>query len=475
MYAALSAADGTPAARLMEIARECSPRVARHAGATAARRVVVLDVAGLDRLFGEPRTLAAELRRVAADRGVMARVAVAGSYTTACLLVHQRAGVTVLAAGGEAEALAPLPVALLRVLGAPAAGEGEVPGEGDLDPLLAALQRWGVFTLGAFAALPPAAVAARLGAAGVAWQRRARGEDPRPLVPDSIDERFEQALDLEWPIEGLEPLAFVLGRLLEPLAAHLERRGRAAAALRVSLHLVTREVYERTLALPTALRDARTLRTLAVLDLESHPPAAAIDRVVVAVEPTPARAVQGSLITRPLPPPEQLSTLLARLAAVMGEGRCGAPAEVDSWQPGAWAMTPFRPRECPASADGPSDPPAVALRRFRLPVPARVQVEAGRPVRLYTDRRGLGGGCVAHAAGPWRTSGGWWHADDTPSTPCVDADASTGTAGAAAPRASARGLAWNRDEWDVSLADGSTFRLFHERDTGHWFLDGIVD
>ena len=60
-----------------------------------------------------------------------------------------------------------------------------------------------------------------------------------------------------------EPLSFVLGRLLEPLSAHLERRDRGAAVLHVRLHLVTRDVHERSLQLPAPMRDARTLRTLA--------------------------------------------------------------------------------------------------------------------------------------------------------------------------------------------------------------------
>jgi len=64
---------------------------------------------------------------------------------------------------------------------------------------------------------------------------------------------------------------------------------------------------------------------------------------VVAVDPTPARIVQFSLITRPLPSPAQISTLMARLQALMGETRCGSPAFVDSWAPGAFEMTPFAP------------------------------------------------------------------------------------------------------------------------------------
>ena len=260
-------------------------------------------------------------------------------------------------------------------------------------------------------ALPPDAVAARLGQPGVLLQRLAHGEDPRPLRPAVPEERFEQALDLEWPIDGLEPLSFVLGRLMEPLAAHLDRRGRGAAVLHVRLHLVTRAVHERALQLPAPIKDARTLRTLALLDLESHPPAAAIDRVVVAVDPTPARVLQFSLLTRPLPSPEQISTLMARLSALMGEGRCGSPVAVDTWQPGAFAMKPFAPeiraraiespdtefrtpnRSLRASVTPrPANRRVVALRRFRIPVPARVRVEQGRPIRVITDRRGLAGG-----------------------------------------------------------------------------------
>ena len=33
---------------------------------------------------------------------------------------------------------------------------------------------------------------------------------------------------------------------------------------------------------------------------------------------------------------------------------------------------------------------------------------------------------------------------------------------------------WDRDEWDVALSDG-TYRLFRERDTDHWFVEGIVE
>jgi len=478
LFGAMYAAERSAGDVLLAVAREFSPRISSPSiEMHRDPREILMDLSGLTRLFGDRHTIAAELRRTAADRGLQVRVALAGSRTAARLLVHHRPGVTIVDPGHEAMAVGPLPVEALQIMcgGQTDAGSARQQAGPDDSPdaLIQTLRRWGVRTLDAFAALPSADIAARLGQRAVRWQRVACGEDLEPLVPAVPEERFEQALDLEWPIEGLEPLSFVLGRLIEPLSAHLERRDRGAAVLHVRLHLVSKTTYERSLQLPAPMRDARTLRTLALLDLESHPPPAAIDRVVVAVDPTPARVLQYSLITRPLPSPEQVSTLIARLNALMGEGRCGSAAPVDSWRPGAFSMAPFAPVEAPS--DGPGQvgqvskteaPVVVALRRFRFAVPARVQVEDGRPVRVTTERRGLDGGRIEKCAGPWRTSGEWWKAD-------AFGVGEAGRAGEAGR--SENNTPWDRDEWDVTVSDGATYRLFRERDANAWFIDGVLD
>jgi protein ImuB len=507
MFAALYAADGSDAGVLLDVGRAFSPRVEAH-----LPREVVLDLDGLTRLFGDARTIGAEIRRTAADRKLQIRVAIAGSRVAARLLARHRAGFT-LATDGElidAEsdraAIAEVPLELLADIWTDNNDVSERSKDGH--ERVRTLRRWGLRTLGDLAALPPDDVAARLGEAGADWWHMARGEDPAPLVPSLPEERFEQALDLEWPIEGLEPLSFVLGRLFDPLSAHLERRDRGVAVLYIRLHLVTKAVHELALQLPTPMRDPKALRTLALLALESTPAPAGIDRVVVAADPTPGRVIQHSLLTRAVPMPEDLATLMARLDALMGEGRSGSPAVVDTWKPGAYAVAPFQPDTTgrdvrpahssttqAAAASGslhghasegasgrplehrkvfqqktellpwntegvPAEDrgvaPARALRRFRAPVPARVTVEQGRPVRVVTDRRGLSGGRVDVSAGPWRTSGNWWEAD--------------------APVASRSAIAaWDRDEWDVTLADGATYRLFTERGTRAWFIDGLFD
>jgi hypothetical protein len=67
-----------------------------------------------------------------------------------------------------------------------------------------------------------------------------------------------------------------------------------------------------------------------------------------------------------------------------------------------------------------------------------VRVEQGRPLSV--------GGAVAQCAGPWRTAGNWW-TEET----------------------------WDRDEWDVTLSDGTAYRIFRDRCTDTWFVEGIVD
>lgn len=434
---------------LFALARDFSPRIQRHGDGC-----VVADVSGLGRLLGDAHGIAAELQRTADQRGLKVRLAVAPSQTTAQLLSSalpergspQAAVVT----GDGAAALAVLSLGVLETL----AGDDRVRLK-----IFDVLRRWGLRTIGELAALPADELAARFGAHGLAVQRLARGVDAGPLVPDPGVPRFIQAMELEWPIEELEPLSFVLARLLDPLTLALEKADKGAAAIRLDLRLVTRETHTRALQLPASMRDPRVLRTLLLLDLESHPPAAGIDVVTIEVDPAPGRIVQFSLLEHATPSPETLATLTARLNALVGETRCGSAELLDSHRPDAFAMRRFAPGACRAEALAPGACRAEALakagpsgsgglRRFRPPVAIRVAVERGRPVHIPVDRKGMPGGRVEQSAGPWRTSGGWWDAT---------------------------GAQWDRDEWDVALADGAVCRIYRERDSGKWFLDGVLD
>jgi protein ImuB len=429
MFGALHAPVPPPDGALIALAREFTPRSESLGPAEA-----LLDLHGLGRVWRAPQDLAGALLGAAHARGwATLRVALAFSRVAALVAARGREGLTVVLAGQEAATLAPLPLDLL-----------------DLDDDRRELfRRWGLHTLGDLAALPGRGLAERLGVQGARLRRLCRGEDETPLVPTRAPETFESTLELEWPIDGLEPLSFLLARVLEPLCAHLEERGRRAAEVELDLGLVDGRRHRRALRPAAASAEARTWRTLMLLDLEAHPPDEAIQAFTVRAEPTPARTVQFSLLDPAQPSPERLAETMARLHAWTAAGRGGAPALLDTHRPGAFVMETFAPGPVGAPASsvatgfvtGPPGP-RLALRAFRPPLPARVVLRAGAPTLVSA---GAIRGEVVDRAGPWRTSGDWWD------------------------------VAWSREEWDVSLSAGGLYRIFHDRLRDGWFVEGELD
>ena len=428
----------TPGA-LVDLAREFTPRVEAF-GSTP----VLLDLQGLGRAWPSPRVLGEALLEAARVRRLEPRIALAASRVAALLVSQGREGLTVLAPGEETAALAPLPLSLLA-----------------LDPdREETLRGWGLRTLGDLAALPAAGLAERLGPDAPRLRRLARGEDDAPLVATPLPECFACTLELEWPVDGLEPLSFILARVLEPLCARLIERGRRAVSLALELALVDGSVHRRALHPAAPSSDPRTWRTLLLLDLETHPPRDAIQAVTLRAEPTPARTVQFSLLDPAQPSPERLAETMARLHEWTSAGRGGAPVLLDTHRPGAFVMGSFAPGpfrslgseslarssswgalrtpQTPLASD---DPPRIALRKFRPPRPAEVSLREG--MLVFVSAGGVRG-AVLDLAGPWRASGDWWD------------------------------VAWSREEWDVALAAG-VYRIFMDRLREAWFLEGELD
>jgi protein ImuB len=357
----------------------------------------------------------------AARVGLAARAAIGPSMTVARLAAAR--GVEVVPAGTELGFLAPLPLACL----APA------------PEIAATLGRWGVARLGDLARLPIAEVATRLGPAGAALVRAARGEDERPLAPEPLAGPVEEAIALEYALDSLEPLLFVLRGLVERAVARVGLDGIGVARLGLALGLDDRSRDERTVPLAAPTRDVKTIVTCLRVDLEARPPRAAITRVALVAVPEVVRAAQLGLFTPPGPSPERLAATLARLAALCGPDRVGAPAVVDSHRPGAAGVAPF-------TLDAATDPPPSAgcrlvVRALRPPRPVDVFADRDRPD--FVRGHGLGGRVVG-AAGPWRIVGEWW---------------------------SENGFA--RDYWDLELSDGGLYRCY--REDGRWFVDGVYD
>jgi protein ImuB len=418
MYACLFAPGNLPL--LVECARGFSPLIEEN-----PPDAVVFDARGLESLHGPPAQLAAEIERRA---GVPAHIAVAPNPDAALHAARGLTGITVIEEGREAEALARLPINLMG--GSPEFAES--------------LHLWGIRTFGEFAKLPPLGVAARLGDEGVELQRLARGEGYRRLRPIEDPLEFEADLELDYPLELLEPLAFVMARLLKEICDRLATRALATNEIRLSLVLENAPAHETSLKLPVPMLDQKVFLRMLQLDLSGRPPAGPVLKVHMAAEPVKPRRMQQGLFLPSSPEPEKLELTVARVRHIVGVGRVGSPEVLDTHRPDAFAMRAFAPGAAAVAtiAPVPADP-RLCLRRFRPPRYAQVLVVNRQPVRVISPSIH---GRVAMAKGPWRTSGDWWRDD-----------------------------AWNRDEWDVALDSGGVYRVYLENDSGRWFVEGEYD
>jgi protein ImuB len=456
-------------AALLDCAQSFSPCVEDTACDT-----VLLDLAGMESLLGTLPEISRAMRQRAAALGLEANVAAASNPDVALLAARGLSGITVIPANQEAERLGPLPVDVLFA----------EPMDGDekksATRLLETLDRWGIRNLRALAALPKISLSERLGQEGLRLQQLARGAVSRTLVPVEEPLLFEEAIELEHPIVLLEPLAFLLNRLLEQICARLASRALSTQELRLILELenfsarnqpstISNQPFIRTLRLPLPMLDAKVFLKLLQLDLNAHPPGAPIVKIQLAAEAARPRSAQAGLFLPPSPEPEKLELTLARLASLVGENNVGALELLDTHHPEGFRMQRFvteapqkTPHEkVPASAEEKSI--VTALRRFRPALRVNVTLENGHPVSLGCKQKEVQGN-VLWKAGPWRASGDWWERE-----------------------------AWSREEWDIALQNGalqngalqndapqnreaiSFYRVVHDLLGGGWFVEGSYD
>jgi protein ImuB len=409
---------------------------------------VFLQIDDLGALYSSEMAIAQAIAARALHVGLGIRVGIAARKSIA--RIATRAGERlVIPTGQEAATLAPLPV---RWLGEP------------LPAALAdTLERWGIATMGAFAALPAGEIGLRLGAEGVQLHRLARGDDEEPFLPALPVDAVEEALDLDDAIEDLEPLAFVLRGLCDRVLARLACRSLACSAitLRMRLHSRAFDVREINLAAPT--RDAAPLVQLLRLELTRRPPDAPIIQLLVVARPARVRSAQLDLLRPAGPAPDRLATTIARLAALVGPDNVGAPRTENTWREEAAGLATFQltepspgtrarpgspPKAAPVLTADISSRPALNIRRFRPAEEIEVMLGPEGPAALRgkdTTAR------ILVAAGPYRLSSEWWLSDPD------------GHAG------------FSRDYWDVHASDGAIYRLHHDRHRDQWFLDGYYD
>jgi protein ImuB len=428
MFACLHlVSEGAPTGAAVELASHFSPLVEDVSAHTA-----LCDISGLARLLGAPEQIAGLMAERAAALGLQVNIAIAANPDTALLAARYLHGPTIIAPGREAEALGPLSIHTL-------AASAEC---------LETLERWGITTLRELGKLPPLGLAARLGEEGERLRLLARGELERPLEVTAPPEEYQASFELEDPVALLEPLLFYVSAMLNDLVPKLKRQTLAASQMTLTLALIDGSTHIRAIEFPLPVQEVRTLLKQAQLDLEAHPPAAAVRVLEVRLDPAPPRTLQGGLFRPATPEPDKLHVILARIAALVGSDRVGSPELLDTYRPDAYRMRPnallagMAANTEPATPDG-NMPLRLSCRLFRPALKATVRLAKERPVRLTAANIR---GAVLEAAGPWRTSGEWWTA-----------------------------TRWSRDEWDVGLDNGALYRIYRELESSRWFVDALYD
>ena len=467
-------------AALLDCAQSFSPEVEDTSPGT-----VLLNLAGLEPLFGPLPKIARDLARRVSQMELEASIAVAANPDAALLAARGFSGVTLIPEGREAERLGDLPVDVLLEIFSSHVEEAT--------RWLETFDRWGIRKLRALAALPQVPVSERLGQQGIRLQELARGaasRNLRVLEPRLI---FTESVELEYPIALLEPLAFLLNRMLEQVCARLSSRALAAQELQLVLELAATQAnggalsaralprqFKRELRLPVPMLDAKVFLELLQLDLQAHPPGAPIVKIHLSAEPARPRALQSGLFQPVFPQPEKLALTLARIAGIVGEERVGSVELLDTHREGAFVVRHFAPTEfAPAepkvkqSGNRKKDvsmqekdsacqideklqenakeqmSAVIALRLFRPPLGASVTVREAKPVRMRCLQRQDIAGEIVWTAGPWRSSGDWSEQEG-----------------------------WSREEWDIAIPAETglgLYRLVQDKRSGNWFVDGTYD
>jgi protein ImuB len=449
---------------LLDCAQSFSPRVEDVAPDT-----LLLDLSGLEKLFGPLPKIAREISHRASEMGVETNVAVSSTLESALLAARGFSGVTILSEAKEAEVLGYLPLPVLFV------------GEQDLEKseeFLEIFRSWGIKKFRDLAALPEIELSERLGQLGLELQKKTLGLSKRTLSPSDPPLVFEEVIELEDSLVLLEPLACALNRMLNQLCARLRARALAAQELHLQLTLETGflgesscpswsdkassrdsqvyvglqnqgEIFHRTIHLPVPLLDAKTFLKLLHLDLKAHPPGAPVKKIFLRIEPAKPRPAQNALFQPSSPEAEKLELTLARIRGVVGEGRVGSPELLDTHRRQAFEMKHFSPPPPPNGNGSVPKDLVTTLRIFRPPLSVNVHQQNGRLSHIAATRRKQISGDVLWAAGPWRSSGDWWEQD-----------------------------AWMRDEWDIALREQTgiaMYRLVHDLIGGDWVLEGEYD
>ncbi|MEO8713522.1 MAG: DNA polymerase Y family protein, partial [Acetobacteraceae bacterium] len=394
---------------------------------------VWIDAAGCAHLFGGEAAMLADITNRLARAGIAARAAIADTPGAAHAMARH-GGEIVVPDGGIAEALAPLPVAALR-----------------LEPETAAsLRTLGLERIGQLAAAPRGPLARRFGNGLLIRLDQALGRIAEPITPVLPPSIIQHRLGFVEPLLTAEAFAAVIDTLADEVCAKLDRAGLGARQCDLLFERVDATTQAIRIGLSHPARAPRHLARLLAERLETVDLGLGVEamRLVVSLPEALAPTQTRTLAEEDAP---DIGALVDHLRNRFGAARVYRALPVESDVPER-SVTRAPPLAAAGTVNWPDDLPRPARLLAR---PQRVQalsVLPDHPPAAFVWRR------VRHrirrADGPERISGEWWRREHE--TACV------------------------RDYWAVEDEAGRRFWLYRSGDgvdpaTGDlsWFLHGL--
>jgi len=339
-----------------------------------------------------------------------------------------------------------------------AKGNAQRPADKSVQEILTILHKWGIHTLGQFAALDREQLGARLGPEAIRMWERANGQSDRMLKLIRPPELFEESFEFENEIETAEPLLFMLRRFLEQFAIQLSGIYLVTKELTLRITFTNKQIYERIFKIPHPTNNVDLLFRMLHTHLENFQSKYPIVAVALNAQPIKPAREQFGLFETTLRNPHQFSETLARLTGLLGADHVGTPVLEETHRADAFRMEPFlwnwtstggnggRSSATPgahpkARGSSPLHTSGLALRRFRPAPSASVLLDEDGPAHI----RGADvGGKIIDLRGPYLISGNWWDEKS-----------------------------WAHAEWDLQLDAGELVRCHESEAT--WRIDGIYD
>ena len=399
------------------------------------------DTTGCAHLYGGEEAMLSLVRTRLSEKGHVCSLALSDSAAASRVLARSRFDrACVIPPGQQKQALDQLPCSALPIVPETASR----------------LNRLGLTTIGALAALPRAPLAKRFGAELLTCLDEALGRQARPLNVVQVRDRISLSRSLVEPIGTAEAIATVIEALVPEACALLSRRGEGARQIDFLCVRVDSTVQAIRVGTSDPTSEISRIFRLLKDQISQIEPGFGIEAVTLTISVSEPIEVD---VERPVlsdSEDHRIDALPARLIDRLIN------------RPGVTSVYQFSPRFSAWPEDGQSriSPGDVAEStnasqmlwarpNILFDLPVRVQVTAlhpdGAPHQLILKRQTYR---IAAADGPERLLGEWWQTTDN--------------------------YGAIRDYWQVETTTGLRLWLFRKGDGAHdwsgsgdWFLQGV--